>query len=161
MGASTTVVRMRLLASLLALLLVTGSLLLLAAPAAGQGDRVVRVTARQFEFLPGRIVATAGETLTLIFRSDDVTHGVYIDGQGVDEVLTPGAEVTITIVPTTPGKYKIRCSVTCGPLHPFMVGELIVEEGGANLAFLGALASALGAAGIGVAYAYRRRDRGD
>ncbi len=120
----------------------------------------VEVVAGQFEFTPGRITAVAGRPLTLIFRTADVAHGVYIDGHGVDVVVEPGEEVVVTIVPAMAGKFKIRCSVTCGPLHPFMVGELVVEEQGLNPLFLGSLASLI-IVGIGAtAYAIRRYPRG-
>jgi heme/copper-type cytochrome/quinol oxidase subunit 2 len=36
----------------------------------------------------------------------------------------------LTFVADRPGAFRFRCSVTCGPLHPFMIGRLIV---GANV----------------------------
>ncbi|MFQ5837879.1 MAG: cupredoxin domain-containing protein [Thermoplasmata archaeon] len=127
---------------------------------AAVGETRVEVVARQFEFLPGRISAVVGEPLTLIFRSEDVTHGVYIDGMDVNLVIEPGSDVVVTIVPTMTGKFKIRCSVTCGPLHPFMVGELVVEEQGVNPLFVGSLASLLVVGLAATAYAIRRYPSG-
>lgn len=131
----------------------------LSAPAVTAETRV-EVLARQFEFVPGRITAQVGQPLTLVFRTEDVVHGAYIDGQGVDIVIEPGKEVVVTIVPTTVGKFKIRCSVTCGPLHPFMVGELVVEDQGINPVFLGSLASVLGVGLAATALVLRRHPHG-
>ncbi len=127
--------------------------------ARAQEDRV-EVVARQFEFDPGRIVAVAGEPLVLAFRTEDVTHGIFIDGQGVDVVVEPGQEVVVNIVPSSGGKFKIRCSVTCGPLHPFMVGELVVEQRGINPLFIGSLASLLAVGILSTAYVLRRHPSG-
>lgn len=103
---------------------------------ATQNGRVIYVDLSQFQFEPGRIVVNRGERVVFKLRSLDVTHGFYIDGYGVDAVVEPGDVVTLSIVATQVGKFKIRCSVTCGPLHPFMVGELVVVDGGVNTPFI-------------------------
>lgn len=120
------------------------------------GETSLEVLARQFEFVPGRIKAVVGVPLTLVFRSEDVTHGVFIDGQDVDVVLEPGKEVVVTFVPSMAGKFKIRCSMTCGPLHPFMVAELVVESQGVNPLFIGSLASLIVVGIAATVYAVRR-----
>jgi len=94
------------------------------------------VTARQFAYEPGRIVVNEGDIVTIRLTSADVTHGFYIPELGVDETVSYGEEKIINIVADKVGKFKIRCSVTCGPLHPFMVGEFVVEKGGINIIFL-------------------------
>ena len=100
---------------------------------------VFNITARQFAYEPGRIVVNLGDVVTFNLKSDDVTHGFYIDGYGVNETVSFGEEKTITIIADKPGKFKIRCSITCGPLHPFMVGEFIVEQNGVNFLFIGSV----------------------
>ena len=113
----------------------------------GAGERVVYIDLSQFKFEPGRVVVNRGETVVFKLRSLDVTHGFYIDGYGVDAVVRPGEVVTITITAYQAGKFKIRCSVTCGPLHPFMVGDLVVLDGGLNTPFILSL-FALGLVGL-------------
>ncbi len=102
--------------------------------------RYFNVTARQFAYEPGTIVVNQGDIVTVRLRSADVTHGFYIAELGVNETVSFGEEKIITFVAEKVGAFKIRCSVTCGPLHPFMVGELIVEQKGLNVVFIGSTA---------------------
>ena len=99
-------------------------------------EQVIYVELSQFKFEPSRIVVNKGDTIVFKLKSSDVAHGFYIDGYDVNLVVTPGELVTVTIVANQIGKFKIRCSVTCGPLHPFMVGDFIVTENGTNLPFI-------------------------
>ena len=39
----------------------------------------------------------------------------------------PGKSAVVTFVADKEGKFKFRCSIPCGTLHPFMIGELNVE----------------------------------
>lgn len=109
-------------------------------PAPAPKHRVLDVTARSFAFEPAVLRVTEGDRITLRLRSADVVHGFYLDGHDIDATLYPlrrefelrsGATrqvaETVTFTASRSGKYRYRCSVTCGPMHPFMVGELIVE----------------------------------
>jgi plastocyanin len=95
-------------------------------------DRQFRLEMRSFEYSPPVIRVNLGDRVTLKLVSLDVTHGVYVDGYGLNVVAYPGQTVTLTFVADRPGTFRLRCSVTCGALHPFMLGELQV---GANTLF--------------------------
>jgi heme/copper-type cytochrome/quinol oxidase subunit 2 len=41
-------------------------------------------------------------------------------------VVDPGQTASLTFVADQPGTFRLRCSVTCGALHPFMIGKLNV-----------------------------------
>jgi plastocyanin len=91
--------------------------------------RIIDVQAFQFGFEPSRITVEAGEEVIFRATSIDVTHGFYIDGANVKENLEPFVSKDIgPLVFEKPGKLKIRCAHFCGPLHPFMVADLIVES---------------------------------
>ena len=38
----------------------------------------------------------------------------------------PGKTQTLTFVADKPGSFRFRCNVTCGAMHPFMIGKLTV-----------------------------------
>ncbi len=95
-------------------------------PAAPQ-TRTVTVDARQFAFEPALLEVQRGDTVTLHLESLDASHGLSIDGYDVNIQAEPGKSADITFVADKPGTFKFRCSVTCGALHPFMIGELTVE----------------------------------
>jgi len=90
--------------------------------------RVIELTAKDFTFEPNVIHIKVGEKIIFKVKSVDVTHGFYIDGYNYSVILPPGKIVDIGPISfNKPGKLKIRCATPCGPLHPFMVADIIVE----------------------------------
>lgn len=96
-------------------------------PAYVPQSHTLHITARTFAFEPGSISIHRGDTVTLDLEALDAVHGLYVDGYAVNLVAEPGKSATTTFVADREGKFKFRCSVTCGALHPFMIGELNVE----------------------------------
>ncbi len=85
------------------------------------------LNARAFAFEPATVQVQRGDTVTIHLESLDAAHGLFIDGYDVNIQAEPGKSAEITFVADKEGKFKFRCSVTCGALHPFMIGELNVE----------------------------------
>ena len=107
----------------------------------GAGTQVehhLELHARTFSFEPSRIEVNRGDRVVITLRSDDVVHGLYIDGYDVDITAEPGKPAQASFVADRVGKFKFRCSVSCGALHPFMIGELVV---GPNTPFWRAVAA--------------------
>ena len=128
-----------------AVLLGCGVVLKLTAPAAPAfvGVSDIEITARQFGYEPHRIVVDSGQQIRLHLAALDVVHGFYLEGHDIEAEIRPGSvglrmrrpsaggdfqEVEdIVFTAGRPGKYRYRCSVTCGTLHPFMQGEIVVR----------------------------------
>jgi heme/copper-type cytochrome/quinol oxidase subunit 2 len=91
------------------------------------GEREVLVRARQYAYVPGVVRVTRGDRVTLVLEAEDVTHALRVDGYGEEVVAVPGQRARITFVADRSGRFQMRCSKVCGTLHPFMLGELIVE----------------------------------
>lgn len=64
--------------------------------------------------------------MTLELASTDVVHGIYIDGYKIQVSADPGQPQSLSFIADRPGVYRFRCSVTCGAMHPFMIGKLYV-----------------------------------
>jgi heme/copper-type cytochrome/quinol oxidase subunit 2 len=126
--------------------------------AAGQEptDRIFRLAASQYAYAPAELHVNPGDTVTIELVSTDAVHGLYVDGYGVSVEGDPGQTASLTFVANRPGSYRFRCNVTCGALHPFMIGKLTVGNNttlyrGLGLTMLGAVGVMLGA---------RRREEG-
>jgi plastocyanin len=89
-------------------------------------DRTIRVEASSFEYSPAIISVRPGDRLTIELVATDVVHGLYIDGYEKSITADPGQTTRLTLVADREGTFRIRCSVSCGPLHPFMIGKLQV-----------------------------------
>jgi heme/copper-type cytochrome/quinol oxidase subunit 2 len=92
----------------------------------------VTMTADQFAFDPPVLRVNHGDRVRLTLKAVDVVHGFYLDGYGIQTRVEPGISQQVEFVADQLGKYRYRCSVSCGTLHPFMIGELIVKP---NLTF--------------------------
>jgi heme/copper-type cytochrome/quinol oxidase subunit 2 len=98
-----------------------------ASPVTPPGEREVRVRARQYAYEPAMVRASRGDRVTVVLEAEDMTHGLYVDGYDREVVAVPGQPARLTFIADRPGKFRLRCSRVCGPLHPFMLGDLIVE----------------------------------
>lgn len=123
-------------------------------PAVG-ASREIRIVATQFAYDPPRVRVALGDRVTIRLMSTDVVHGIYVDGYGLTAKVLPFQEATLHFVADRPGKIRYRCSVVCGNLHPFMVGEILVQP---NRPYWGSLALATLAAIGAVAVLWRRRE---
>jgi mono/diheme cytochrome c family protein/plastocyanin len=76
------------------------------------------------------IEAHTGETITLRFHADDVTHGIAI-GPGLDidlGAIDPGKVGEVTLTLDRPGTYTYYCTTWCSTDHWRMRGVLQVRD---------------------------------
>jgi cytochrome c oxidase subunit 2 len=117
-------------------------------------DRTFHVRARSFAFEPAVLRVRQGDRVTLHLAAEDVVHGFFLEGHGIDATLFPLRREfdlrvagkrekanAVTFTADRAGKYRYRCSVSCGAMHAFMSGELIVEP---NRLWPSAAAAAVG-----------------
>jgi len=97
----------------------------LAAPG-GPAERHFRIEANSFQYTPEAIHVNPGDHVTIDLVSTDVVHGLSIDGYDLNVTADPGQTATLSFVADQSGSFRFRCSITCGALHPFMIGKLNV-----------------------------------
>lgn len=116
------------------------------------GSRELRIAASQYEFGPAVIAVNQGDRVTIELVSTDVVHGLYLDGYDLEVTADPGQTASLSFIADKSGAFRFRCSVTCGPLHPFMIGKLKV---GNNTLLWRGIALAVLAAAVGL-WRFRR-----
>lgn len=132
----------------LALLVLLGPIPFAASPVTHE----ITMTATQFAFDPPVLRVNRGDRIRLTLQAADVVHGFYLDGHDISVRFEPGIAQQVEFVADQVGKFRYRCSVSCGTLHPFMVGELVV---GPNLVLLRAMGLMLVALAATLFYLWR------
>ena len=89
--------------------------------------REIRMTAKQWEFVPSEVRVDLGETVRLVVTSEDVAHGLMIPAFNVNQRIEPGQTVTVEFTADKAGEFPFFCNVFCGSGHKDMAGTLIVE----------------------------------
>ena len=95
-------------------------------PPSAPQERTFRIDARQFAYSPSELKVNAGDMVTIELISNDVVHGLYVDGYNVSVEADPGQTATLSFTAEKAGSFRFRCNVTCGAMHPFMIGKLTV-----------------------------------
>lgn len=121
-------------------------------PVIAASARTFRIVARDYAFTPATIEVNPGDRVTIELESGDFVHGLHVEGYGINLTADPGQPASATFIANRPGMFRIRCSVPCGSLHPFMGGRLRV---GPPVAFWRALLLAM-LAMVGGGLALRR-----
>lgn len=89
-------------------------------------ERTFEIDARQYAYSPSELQVNQGDTVTIYLVSTDVVHGLYFDGYDVSVEADPGQTATLTFTADKAGSFRFRCNVTCGAMHPFMIGKITV-----------------------------------
>ena len=110
-------------------------------------DRFFEIKAKKFSYTPNIIKVNKGDSVRLRLISEDVTHGLFIDGYGLNTSAHPGQDGNIAFTANKTGRFSFRCSVTCGEFHPYMIGYLIVEPNSRFLLYI-LLTIAIGLASV-------------
>lgn len=91
-------------------------------------ERFFRIEASQFAYSPAVLSVNPGDHVTIELVSEDVMHGLAIDGYRLKMTSEPGRTSRLTFIAKQQGMFRFRCSVTCGNMHPFMIGKLQVGQ---------------------------------
>jgi heme/copper-type cytochrome/quinol oxidase subunit 2 len=95
-------------------------------PPATPQERTFTIDARQYAYFPSELQINQGDNVTIRLISTDVVHGLYVDGYDISVEADPGQTATLTFIADKAGSFRFRCNVTCGAMHPFMIGKLNV-----------------------------------
>ena len=136
-------------------------------------ERSITITAQKYAYDPPVLQVNRGDHVRIRLVARDVTHGFYLEGYDLDAKARPDnptfwlrhpsqgeayEEVQeISFVADRTGKFHYRCSITCGYMHPFMQGELIVRPNYLYSASLGLLA----ALAMGMLWSFRQEPAGE
>ena len=91
-----------------------------------QSEKFFEIRAKKFSYTPNIIRVNKGDLVRVRLISEDVHHGLFIDGYGIKTSAHPGMEGSLKFVADKPWRFTFRCSVTCGEFHPYMVGYMVV-----------------------------------
>jgi heme/copper-type cytochrome/quinol oxidase subunit 2 len=91
-------------------------------------ERTFHIQASQFAYSPAVLSVNPGDRVTIELLATDVVHGLLIDGYDLETTSDPGQAARLTFVADRQGSFRFRCTVTCGNMHPFMIGKLQVGQ---------------------------------
>lgn len=88
---------------------------------AQNASRTIEVHARRYAFDPAELSVKQGESVRLKLYSDDVPHSLLIKELGVDQTVSKGHPIELTITPRQTGDFHGQCGRFCGSGHGRML----------------------------------------
>jgi len=91
-------------------------------------ERVVRITAKKFEFVPPEITVKRGEPVLLELTTPDGLMGFKCPALGLRMDIVPDKVTEVRLVADKVGKIAFYCDVFCGDGHEDMDGTITVVD---------------------------------
>ena len=89
--------------------------------------RIIKITAKKFEYTPSEVHLRRGEHVILELTSLDRKHGFKLPELGIRADVPPGGTARVEVTAEKPGRFPFACDVFCGDGHEDMAGTLIVD----------------------------------
>jgi len=98
------------------------------AQSADPKEKVIRITAKKFNYTPGEIKLKKGVPVILEFRTLDVMMGFNLPDFNVRADIVPGKVTRLRLVPDKTGTFVFLCDLFCGTGHEEMNGKIAVVD---------------------------------
>ena len=99
-----------------------------AAQSAEPKEKVIKITAKKFNYTPGTVTLKKGVPVILEFRTQDVLMGFNLPDFNARADIVPGKTTRLRLVPDKTGTFVFLCDVFCGTGHEEMNGKLTVVD---------------------------------
>ena len=97
------------------------------ARALGQDEeKIVRIRAKKFEYLPAEITLKVGVPVVFELTSEDVTMGFNLPDFKLRADIVPEKVTRLPFTPGRTGTFEYYCDVFCGDGHEDMSGKMRV-----------------------------------
>src|SRR3954470_8708918 len=111
-----------------ALLALGGIAVYVGAQSAEPKEKVIKITAKKFNYTPGEVKLKKGVPVILEFRTQDVMMGFNLPDFNVRADMVPGKVTRLRLTPDKTGTFVFLCDVFCGTGHEEMNGKLTVVD---------------------------------
>lgn len=98
------------------------------AKAESPDEKFFHIDASRFSYQPAVLKVNRGDRVTIELESTDVVHGLAIEGYNLEITADPGEATRLSFVADQQGTFRFQCTSTCGNMHPFMTGKLMVGQ---------------------------------
>lgn len=91
-------------------------------------ERVIKIVAKKWDFVPATVTAKKGETLVFQLTAPEVPMGFNLPDFNQRTDVVPGKVATLKLTPDKAGTFTFLCDIFCGEGHETMNGQLVVSE---------------------------------
>ena len=95
---------------------------------ASDNPKVIKITAKKFEFTPNQITLKKGEPVILRVTTADRVHGFMSRPLKFDTDIAVGKATDVAVTPDTVGDFTVICDHYCGSGHGGMNMKITVVE---------------------------------
>ena len=97
-----------------------------AAAAARPKEKVIKISAKRFDYTPSHITLKKGEPVVFELTTLDVIMGFNLPDFNVRADIVPGKVSQLRLVPDKTGTFIFLCDIFCGTGHEEMNGKITV-----------------------------------
>src|SRR5881394_3444453 len=90
--------------------------------------KVIKISAKRFDYTPGRLTVKKGQRVVLELTSRDVVMGLNLPDFNLRGDMIPGKVTRVEFTPDKTGEFTFLCDIFCGSGHEEMHGKLTVVD---------------------------------